>query len=84
MLEGQARRSDATQKALQRYLGILQAKMREDGDQHATRPADTTNGDKGCDGSVDRNDRAERLLAKLNSESDALRDLVNATVTYAI
>lgn len=69
-LEGQARRSDATQKALQKYVGILQNKVREQTEQLQGIAPRTTEGDreKGQAADADKDDRAARIKEKLKGE----------------
>jgi len=66
-LEGSARRSDATQKALHRYNGMLQTKIRELNDQQASKANDAGGSSStNTDGAAERNDRKERLSEKVN------------------
>jgi striatin 1/3/4 len=64
-LEGQARRSDATQKALQKYVGILQNKVKEQAEQlQGAAPRATEPEGKEAGGT---DDRATRIREKLKS-----------------
>lgn len=60
-LEGQARRADATQKALRKYVSILERKVKEQAAQlKGSEAADAT--EKG------KNDRAAKIQEKLECE----------------
>ena len=67
-LEGSARRADATQKALKKYVNILEKKVRE---QHATQNKDTKPTDhptEGMPGKPEKSDRGAIIQEKLRCE----------------
>jgi len=66
-LEGQARRADATQKALQKYVGILQTKVREQTEQLRGTAPGAAGERTGSNKDMDK-DRATRIKEHLKGE----------------
>ncbi|KAK8086503.1 hypothetical protein PG994_001477 [Apiospora phragmitis] len=74
-LEGSARRADATQKALKRYVGILEKKVKEQSAQLKTGGSAATEGEHAVRQSPNV-DRAALIAEKLNPSDEKPKDTI--------
>ncbi|KAK9426746.1 putative Striatin N-terminal domain-containing protein [Seiridium unicorne] len=75
-LEGSARRADATQKALRRYVGILEKKVKEQAAQLKSVDADAGRADEHAVKQPHKIDRAALIAEKLKSSNEKPKESI--------